>query len=190
MEESYKLEKEYKVPVDTFSDAYLAFQKKFIYPKSRVYMIIFTVIAIALLIVGVLRSGDTTKTQRYLIYIAFMFACAFAVREWYSPKKIHRSITESVRTLGEPLYKIGIGEKYVDISTVADDLSNIPEEEKQISEDNDPLPEKTRLTVDESFQLMEHDKFFLLMSGKEMFYILPKEGFSESELKIVRDIKK
>ena len=28
MEESYKLEKEYKVPVDTFSEAYLAFQKK------------------------------------------------------------------------------------------------------------------------------------------------------------------
>ena len=69
-------------------------------------------------------------------------------------------------------------------------MNNIPDEDKQTSEDLDPLPEKTRLTVDESFQLMEHDKFFLIMSGKEMFYILPKEGFSESELKTVRDIKK
>ena len=41
----------------------------------------------------------------------------------------------------------------------------------------------------EGFQLMEYDKFFLMLAGKESFYILPKEGFSESELKIVRDIK-
>lgn len=53
----------------------------------------------------------------------------------------------------------------------------------------DPLPEKTRINVDEGFQLMEYDRFFLMLAGKEMFYILPKEGFSESELKIVRDIK-
>ena len=34
MEENYKLEKEYKVPAALFSEAYLAFQKKYIYPKS------------------------------------------------------------------------------------------------------------------------------------------------------------
>ena len=54
----------------------------------------------------------------------------------------------------------------------------------------DPLPEKTRINVDEGFQLMEYDRFFLIMSGTDMLYILPKEGFSEAELEIVRKTKK
>ena len=195
--ENYKLEKEYKVPADIFRDAYLEFQKKYVYPKSYIYMAIFGVLAAALLIFGIFAMHDAPKKQKYIMYLAFIIAAAFSLREWFNPRKMRRSLTESVRAMGEPIYKIGIGEKFVDISTVSDDLSNIvePEEEENseenadIPEETDPLPEKTRLTVDEGFQLMEYDKFFLMLAGKEMFYILPKEGFSESELKIVRDIK-
>ena len=197
MEENYKLEKEYKVPAETFRDAYLEFQKKYVYPKSYIYMAIFGVLAVALLIFGIFAMHDAPKKQKYIMYLAFIAAAAFSLREWFNPRKMRRSLTESVRALGEPVYKIGIGNKFVDISTVSDDLSNIAEtEEKDDGEENtdipgeiDLLPEKTRINVDEGFQLMEYDRFFLMLAGKEMFYILPKEGFSEAELKIVRDIK-
>ena len=197
MEENYKLEKEYKVPAETFRDAYLEFQKKYVYPKSYIYMAIFGVLAVALLIFGIFAMHDAPKKQKYIMYLAFIAAAAFSLREWFNPRKMRRSLTESVRALGEPVYKIGVGNKFVDISTVSDDLSNIAEtEEKGDGEENtdipgeiDPLPEKTRINVDEGFQLMEYDRFFLMLAGKEMFYILPKEGFSEAELKIVRDIK-
>jgi len=197
MEENYKLEKEYKVPAETFRDAYLEFQKKYVYPKSYIYMAIFGVLAVALLIFGIFAMHDAPKKQKYIMYLAFIAAAAFSLREWFNPRKMRRSLTESVRALGEPVYKIGVGNKFVDISTVSDDLSNIAEtEEKDDGEKNtdipgeiDPLPEKTRINVDEGFQLMEYDRFFLMLAGKEMFYILPKEGFSEAELKIVRDIK-
>ena len=201
MEENYKLEKEYKVPADTFRDAYLEFQKKYVYPKSYIYMAIFGVLAIVLLIFGIFAMHDAPKKQKYIMYLAFIAAAAFSLREWFNPRKMRRSLTDSVRALGEPVYKIGIGDKFVDISTVSDDLSNMIEPEKnenseenveEMSEDiteTDPLPEKTRINVDEGFQLMEYDRFFLMLAGKEMFYILPKDGFSESELKIVRDIK-
>lgn len=197
MEENYKLEKEYKVPAETFRDAYLEFQKKYVYPKSYIYMAIFGVLAVALLIFGIFAMHDAPKKQKYIMYLAFIAAAAFSLREWFNPRKMRRSLTESVRALGEPVYKIGVGNKFVDISTVSDDLSNIAEtEEKDDGEENtdipgeiDPLPEKTRINVDEGFQLMEYDRFFLMLAGKEMFYILPKEGFSEAELKIIRDIK-
>ena len=197
MEENYKLEKEYKVPAETFRDAYLEFQKKYVYPKSYIYMAIFGVLAVALLIFGIFAMHDAPKKQKYIMYLAFIAAAAFSLREWFNPRKMRRSLTESVRALGEPVYKIGVGNKFVDISTVSDDLSNIAEtEEKDDGEENtdipgeiDPLPEKTRINVDEGFQLMEYDRFFLMLAGKEMFYILPKEGFSEAELIIVRDIK-
>ena len=190
MEENYRLEKEYKVSADLFSEAYLEFQKKYIYPKSYIFMAVFAAIAAVILIFGIIAMNDASKNQKYLTYLAFFMACAFAMREWYNPKKKRRSLTDSVRTLGEPVYKIGISDKYVDISTVSDDLSDFSEEEKNESEETDPLPEKTRINIDENFQLLEYEKFFLILSGKEMIYILPKEGFSETELKTVRDIKK
>ena len=195
MEKNYKLEKEYKVPAETFRDAYLEFQKKYVYPKSYIYMAIFGVLAVALLIFGIFAMHDAPKKQKYIMYLAFIVAAAFSLREWFNPRKMRRSLTESVRALGEPVYKIGVGNKFVDISTVSDDLSNIAEtEEKDDGEENTDIPgeidpEKTRLAADDSFQLMEYDRFFLMLAGKEMFYILPKEGFSEAELIIVRDIK-
>lgn len=189
MEENYKLEKEYKIPSELFSEAYLEFQKKFVYPKSRIYTVLFAIIAAALLIFGIAAMGDASRKQKYIIYLAIVVAFACAVREWYNPKKVRRNLTASVRTLGEPVYKIGIADRYADISTVSDDLSDLPEEERDIPEELDPLPEKTRINADESFQLMEYERFFLMMSGKEMFYILPKEGFSENELETVRKLK-
>ena len=189
MEENYKLEKEFRLPADTFREAYRAFQKKFVYPKSRVYVLLFAALALGILIFGVIAMNDAPKKQKYITYIAFIMAAAFAFREWYTPEKMRRNLTESVKALGEPVYKIGVGDKFVDISTVSEDLSDIPEEERDSTQDTDPLPEKTRLEVNEGFQLMEYDQFFLMLAGKESFYILPKDGFSESELKIVRDIK-
>ena len=190
MEENYKLEKEFKLPAATFREAYRAFQKKFVYPKSRVYVIVFAVLAVGILIFGVIAMNDASQKQKYITYIAFIMAAAFAFKEWYTPEKIRRNLTESVKAMGEPVYKIGIGDKFVDISTVSEDLSDIPEEERDSTQDTDPLPEKTRLEVNEGFQLMEYDQFFLLLAGKESFYILPKEGFSESELEIVRGVSK
>lgn len=190
MEENYKLEKEYKVPVMVFSEAYRAFQKKFVYSKSYIYMAIFAVIAFVLFIFGILAMNDASKRQKYITYLAFLMACAFAFREWYNPRKKHRSLTDSVRSLGEPVYKIGIAGKYVDISTVSDDMSDLSEEDRIASEKDDPLPEKTRINIDEKYQLLEYDGFFLILSGKESIYILPKDGFSEEELNTVRNTQK
>lgn len=189
MEENYKLEKEYKVPADTVSEAYLEFQKKFIYPKSYVYMTIFLILAFAIMVFGILVMNDASKKQKYITYLAFMMAFVFAFREWYNPRKKRRNIIESVKTLGEPVYKIGIADKFIDISTVSDDLSDLSEEDKEMTEDTDPLPEKTRINIDETFQLLEYNGFFLILSGKEMLYILPKDGFSEEELEIVRNTR-
>ncbi|WP_296613811.1 YcxB family protein [Ruminococcus sp.] len=190
MEENYKLEKEYKVPAKLFSEAYLEYQKKFVYPKSRIFMILFAAIAVIIFIFGAAVLNNAADNKKYFTYLAFMIACALAMREWYNPRKRRRNYTESVRALGEPVYKIGIADKFVDISTVSDDLSNLSGDEEEDILEEDPLPEKTRLDINSSFHLLEYDRFFLLMPGKEMLYILPKEGFSEEDLKTVRDIKK
>ena len=38
--------------------------------------------------------------------------------------------------------------------------------------------------------ILEYDEFFLLVYGKAVFYIIPKENFEEKELEVIRNIKK
>ena len=198
MEENYKLEKTYKVPHETFKEAYKAFQKKYVYPKSIIFIVLFLVLA-ADFVYAAIKAPDNR-----LVYLLIMVCIAFAFREWYNPHRIFQNISETMKALGEPEYKIGIADDHIDITTVS-----LPEDEEEVSaeadgetsedeeddepelpEDFDPMPEKSVIKLDESYGLLEYDKFFLLMEGKKVFYILPKEGFTEKELEIVRGTKK
>lgn len=197
MENNYKLEKTYKVPHETFKEAYKAYQKKFVYPKSIIFIILFLVLA-ADFVYAAIKAPDNK-----LVYLLIMVCIAFAFREFYNPRRIFQNIFETMKALGEPEYKIGIADDHIDISTVS-----LPEEEEEsaeadgetsededddepeLPEEFDPMPEKSVIKLDESYGLLEYEKFFLLMEGKKVFYILPKEGFSEEELEIVRGTKK
>ena len=191
MEENYKLEKEYKVPYETFKEAYKSYQKKYVRPKSIIFIVIFLVLA-ADFVYAAVKAPDNR-----LVYLLIMVCIALAFREWYNPKRIFRNVSDTVREMGEPVYKIGIAEDHIDSSTVAaDEVENETSEEDEdgdeaeFPEDFDPYPEKSVLKLDEEYGLLEYDKYFLLMEGKKMFYILPKEGFSEEELSIVRGTMK
>ena len=197
MEENYKLEKEYRVPYETFKEAYKAYQKKFVRPKSIIFTIIFLILA------GDFVYAAIKAPDNRLVYLLIMVCIALAFREWYNPKRIFRNVSDTVREMGEPVYKIGIAEDHIDISTVAVEEA---EEEKapaesseeeedaadeaDLPEDFDPYPERSVLKLDEDFGLLEYERFFLLLEGKRVFYILPKEGFSEEELETVRAAKK
>ncbi len=194
MEENYKLEKEYRVSFEIFRDAYHAFQKKFIYPKSYVYIGLYLLLAVSFIVAAVKDPSN------YFCYLLIGICLALAAREWYNPKKLRNNLVDTVKALGEPLYKIEIAEDFVEISTIEEPENEEHEEiegeeaeevdPRDFPDEIDPLPEKSRIDIDEDFRLFEYDKFFLLLSGKQIFYILPKEGFTEEELEIVRSLDK
>ena len=73
--------------------------------------------------------------------------------------------------------------------SIQENYSNDPEEDElKYNEEYDPMPEKTTLAINDDLKALEYDKYFLIVSGKRMFYILPKEGFSEEENEIIRNI--
>lgn len=191
MEEKYKLEKEYSISANTFREGYLAFQKKYIYVKSYIFMGIFTLLAADFIYAAV------KDPKNYFAYLLIVICLSLAFREWYNPRKIRRSLVDTVKELGEPVYKIGVGESFVDISTVSvpDGIEEETGEgetepdESSISEESD-LPEPTRIPADEKMNILEYDEFFLLIYGKAVFYIIPKENFEEKELEVIRNIKK
>ena len=182
MENEYKLTKDYKVSYDLFREAYRAYQKKYIYPKSYVYMTLFLVLAASFVAASFVEPTNT------LGYILIVVCLAFAFREWYNPRKIRNSLVDTVKELGEPLYKIGIGEDFIDIMTIVFPEGKIEGElaDEDIPQEIEPMPEKSRIETGAGYKLLEYDKFFLLLDRKTMFYILPKDDFSEDELAVVR----
>lgn len=192
MEENYKLEKEYTIPSDIFRDAYRDFQKIYVFPKSRIKTVIFAIAALIVLIAGSTVFEDTGVKVKYIFYLLFMGLCALSFKSWGDPNKMRENLVRSVQTLGEPVYKIGVGDGFIDISTVSDDPSNdieYEEGEEPMETEDDPLPEKTRIKVDENFKIHEYDDYFLIVPDVTMLFILPKKGFNESETEIIRNIK-
>ncbi len=185
MEENYKLEKEYQISPEIFDKAYRSYQKKFVYPKNYIFMALFLILA-----ADFVYAAVKTPENR-LVYLLIVVCIALAFREWHNPKFVRKRLSETLKDMGMPVYKIGIGEGFVDISTVEEpEVSDATEEydPADIPDEIDPLPEKTRIAVNSDFKLLEYDEYFLLMQGKSVFYILPKEGFSEEELETVRKI--
>lgn len=184
MEENYKLEKEYQITPEIFDKAYRSYQKKFVYPKSYIFMTLFLILA------GDFVYAAVKTPENRLVYLLIVVCIALAFREWHNPKFVRKRLNETLKDMGMPVYKIGIGEGFVDISTVEEpEISGEKEEEydpADIPDEIDPLPEKTRIAANSDFRLLEYDEYFLIMQGKSVFYILPKEGFSEEELETVR----
>ena len=196
MEENYKLEKEYKVPHETFREAYKAYQKKYVRPKSIIFTVLFLILA-ADFVYAAVKSPDNR-----LVYLLIVVCIAMAFREWYNPHRIFMNISETMKSLGEQTYRIGIADDHIDFSTVITETEEeeIEEEvsgeedeeddETELPEEFDPTPERSTIQINEEYNALEYDRFFLLMEGKRMFYIVPKESFSEEELEIVRGTKK
>lgn len=191
MEEKYKLEKEYTIKPEIFSEAYKEYQKKYVMKRSYIIMTIFLILA-ADFVYAVIKAPDNR-----LAYLLIVICIAMAFSAWHNPRFVRRRITETMREYGEPVYKIGISDSFIDISTVKepeyDEPSAEDEEENEegpdmndIPDEVDPLPEKTRLELNDDFHVMEYNDFFLLVRGTLMFYVLPKAGFTEAELEIVR----
>jgi hypothetical protein len=178
MEKNCRLEKEYTIPFELYRDAYDEYLKKNIYPKSRIFMLIFLVVAVVYIAAAI---EDPSSTFAYIL----IFLClAFAFREWYNPRKMRRSIIDTVRDMGEIRYKLLIENDSVEFSTInSGDVENFPEED----DDSENIPgEPTVIPVEQITSIQEYERFFLLYHGKEMFYIIPKDVFSQEELEIVR----
>ena len=147
MEENYKLEKEYQITPEIFDKAYRSYQKKFVYPKSYIFMTLFLILA------GDFVYAAVKTPENRLVYLLIVVCIALAFREWHNPKFVRKRLNETLKDMGMPVYKIGVGDGFVDISTVEEpEISDEKEEEydpADIPDEIDPLPEIGRASCRE-----------------------------------------
>ena len=185
-ENNYRLEKEYTIPFEIFREGYTAFQKKFVFPQANVISLAFLLLAV-IFVFAIVQD----KSQ-YFAYLLLMVCIAMAVRQWYNPRKLRSNLFETLQTMEETVYKISVGDKCVYISTVCTQQVEISDNNQTDSDEDctpELFPEKSCINFDENFSMLEYEKFFLMFSGKTVFYIIPKENFSENELEILRNLK-
>lgn len=197
--EQNRLEKNYRISADIFREGFKAYQKKFIYPKSYLFTTVFLVLALNF-IYGAVKAPDN-----YFAYIMIVICLALMVREWFNPRKMRRTFTEAVQEMGGQEYKITVADNWVEFSTIehgnvenleekagenddSTELSTIQRGDVENSDDYEPVP-PSRIET-ERLGILEYDRFFLFIDGKVMFYIVPKEDFSESETEIIRNLNK
>ena len=179
--EGMLLEKQYTIPFALFRAAFTAFQKRFVYPKSRI------AIAVLLLVCCIygyfFLFGDDGKNA---IYGTVIIVClALAVFQWYNPRKIRRNLMEAVREIEHDEYRLRIFPEYLEIGTL------LPEEEEHPSDElfNDEPEENfsgTRIYYNKGLHVTEYADFLMIYQQKTMFYVVPKAAFTEEELEILR----
>ena len=88
--------------------------------------------------------------------------------------------------MGDIEYRLCVGDDFAEFSTIEHGkVENSVDNDD--AEETDNIP-PTRINCGEDMKILEYDKFFLLVDGKSMFYIIPKENFSSAEKEIIRSL--
>ncbi len=192
MEENIKLVKEFSHTPQIMRQGIRVYQKKFVYPKAVVKCVVYLLMIVG--VVALILSGKLNERIKILGYLAFVGLIALIFRELFNPLKQRDNI---VRTMTEnefnPIYRLTVKEKTVEISTIEDetDFEDLSEDDTDVESDESCDTEDTVIPIDSSLKLIEEDEFFLISAYSNMiYYIIPKADFSPEELEIMRSIAK
>ena len=178
------IEKQYKIPFEMFREAFKAFQRRFVYPRTYVIM------ALLLVVCGIyawfiVNGGENANRTLYVMIILFCLIMIFF--QWFTPRKARRNLMEAVREIEQDEYRLRIYPEYLEIGTIL-----APENEEAAAADElfDDQPEEdfsgTRIHYNKGMHVDEYNDFFLIYQQRSMIYVVPKSAFSEEELEILR----
>ena len=178
------LEKSYHIPFAMFREAFTAFQKRFVYPRT------YCIIALLLLVCAGychLLTGDVSSGARATYCMVILTALVLAAFQWYTPRKVRRNLMRAVREIENDQYLLRVYPDYVEIGTILP-----PEDTETAAQDAlfDDVPEDdfsgTRIYFNKGMHVIEYRDFLILYQTKAMFFVIPKDALSEEEQEILR----
>lgn len=172
--------KRYSVPYEMFGEAYTVFQKKYVYPRNAVMCILLLLVAVGNIINIAMGNAGT---MGYVL----AFACiALAAVNWFNPKKIKRNLMESVKGIENDVYTLDIYSDKMIVGTVLEPVSEDKEPEEyeevfgEVAVNEEIVP--TEVYLNSSLLVTERRDFFIIYIKKSMFYIIPKNIFTDDEI--------
>lgn len=189
MEETQKTilpEKRYHIPFEMFKAAFIAFQKRYVYPRNYVITALLLA-ACAIYTVSILQSSSTEQPMYGFVVLCCLVMCAF---QWYNPRKIRRNLLEAVREIEEDTYILRVCPEFIEIGTLLPEEDTENEEDAEADELFEDEPEEqlsgSRIFYSKMMKITEYKEFFMIYQKKSMFYVIPKNAFSAEELDTLR----
>lgn len=198
-----QIQRSYHIPLSLFQKAFITFQKKFVFPKNWILSAILAAVAV------IYVDAAIKDPSNYLSYLLIVICIAMICVLWYNPRKLRRSLFESMKELEQDVYHLCVYEDGLTIATedqpdsavegkdqseeesVEWNEENIPSESDQngfrqlFDEENQPNApvgiEPTVIPFEKGVKILEYADFFMVYLVKRMFYVIPKSEFSEDE---------
>lgn len=182
MEDEALVKKRYSIPYELFGEAFTVFQKKFVFPRNRIMSVLLLILAAGNVLNIMYGNGETIG------YVLVLVCIALAFINWYNPRKLKRSLMESVKGIENDVYTLTIYPERIVIGTVLE-----PENEKEPEEYEEvfgeiPIKEDiadTEIYLNKNVKVIERKNFFMIYIKKSMFYVVPKETLTQEEIEIM-----
>ena len=196
------LERSYHIPLEMFDDAFLRFQKKYVYPQNILLSVVLAAIA-GVYIHAVLK--DNTQTVAYLLIVICL---ALILVRWYKTFKLRRAVHDALKEVEHDTYTLQVFDEGLVIRTEdapaepaspaeAEDApaeSASPESGKpegngfaqlfpeEPAAANEPVP-PTEIEFGSGVRIHDCGEYFMVYVVKQNFYVIPKKDFSDSEIR-------
>lgn len=206
MKEKPLVSKEYSISLEMFGNAFVDFQKKFTYPKNILMTCAFALIGLTYIPPFIRDPGNS-------MCILIMIICIFLIAGiWANTFMIRKNLMNSIQGIQGDRYSVDIHEDGMSICTTefsGDPDEEIPEEvpentesvtENGVSaeEEDDFFAETEPLTpagvaktiidfTEDNVKIIEKKDYYIIYLVKRMFYVLPKNIFSEDEIQIITE---
>lgn len=182
MEDEALIKKRYSIPYELFGEAFTVFQKKFVFPKNRLLTGLLLLLAVGNILNIIFGKGDTIG------YVLVLVCIALAFINWYNPRKLKRSLMESVKGIENDIYDLTIYPERIVIGTVLEpETENEPEEYEEVFGEI-PMKEDiadTEIFLHKNVKVIERKNFFMIYIKRSMFYVVPKEPLTKEEIEIM-----
>ena len=165
---------EYDVKNEEEEEAFLTFQKKYVYKRNWKITIMFSVVAI-LFIISIFRNP-----KGYFNYVLAFISLAMIAITWINTRRVRKYLVSALKTLEDDRYRFSLYDDSFKIETI------VSEEEKS-SEDYVPIKPRIVNFKDISLNVIEKENMFIIILRKETIYVIAKRVIDEEKQEILRN---
>lgn len=184
---------EYTIKTEEYITAFVAFQKKYVYPKNYILTAIFAAIAI-------LYGNQIYVDPSYSIAWLLIGMCVlFVAQMWFNTYRVRKKLATSIKEIADDKYTTNVFENGLRISTVFGDVSESastelaekkPDYDDYDNYDNivEEVPPKEIFFDRDKPNIISAEGMYIIYLKKRMFYVIPKRALSESDSTILSEL--
>ena len=174
MNEKEVLAFEYNVTNEEEGQAFLLFQKRYVYKKNWIKTAAFAAAAILFAI------SSYRSPEQPLNYILGTICVAAIAIIWYNTKKIRTSLMDALKMIEDDRYIFTLFDKGFKIETIQ------TEELDENGEPLPPIPPREVNFADITLHVFDTPDKFVLVLKKDTIYVLPKRCMNAEQIDILK----